>query len=110
MKKGEEKGLFDVERGYEIIWDNKGYPYIVDNEKVIITKERVSVKCFKLDDFERFMADERVGDSHKLIGLCTGHKFDNKGHNWLVLNEYMSLPYSYMTFVIKNKIEEKDPE
>jgi hypothetical protein len=61
--------LFDVERGYEILWDNKGNPYIVSKDKVIITKQRVSVKSFKLDDFDRFFADETNGNSQNNIGL-----------------------------------------
>ena len=61
--------MFDVERGYEILWDNKGNPYIVSKDKVIITKQRVSVKSFKLDDFDRFFADETNGNSQNNIGL-----------------------------------------
>lgn len=34
---------------------------------------------------------------------------DSKNHNWLIFEEYLSLPFSYMTFVIKDKIEKEDP-
>lgn len=34
---------------------------------------------------------------------------DSKNHNWIVLDQFLSLPFSYMSFVIKDKIENKDP-
>ena len=38
-----------------------------------------------------------------------GHRFDFKNHNWLIYREYISLPFSYLTFMIKSKIEKNDP-
>jgi hypothetical protein len=38
-----------------------------------------------------------------------GHRVDGKNHNWLVFDEYISLSFSYMSFVIKDKIEKEDP-
>jgi hypothetical protein len=38
----------------------------------------------------------------------TGHRVDGNNHNWLIFEEYLSLPFSYMTFVIKDKIEQED--
>ena len=37
LEKLEEKGLFDVMRPYEILWNDKGYPYIVSKDGVILT-------------------------------------------------------------------------
>ena len=34
-----------------------------------------------------------------------GHRVDGKNHNWLVFDEYLSLSFSYLSFVIKDKIE-----
>ena len=31
---------------------------------------------------------------------------DGKNHNWLIIQQYLSLSFSYMTFVIKDKIEQ----
>ena len=56
------------------------------------------------------MIDDKVDGIQRPIGLQTGHKFDEEGHNWMILNEYLSLPFSYMTFVIKQKIEEEDAD
>lgn len=43
------------------------------------------------------------------LGISKGHKFDGKNHNWLLFDEYMTTPFSYMTFAIKDKIEKHDP-
>jgi hypothetical protein len=34
-----------------------------------------------------------------------GYRFDGKNCNWLVMKEFIYIPFSYMTFVIKDKIE-----
>jgi hypothetical protein len=33
---------------------------------------------------------------------------DGTNHNWLIFEEYLSLPFDYITFVIKDKIEQED--
>ena len=38
-----------------------------------------------------------------------GHRFDHKNHNWLIYKEYISLSFSYITFMILSKIEKDDP-
>ena len=35
---------------------------------------------------------------------------DSKNHNWMIIEEYLALPFSYMTFVIKNFIERTPKE
>lgn len=37
-----------------------------------------------------------------------GIRFDGNNHNWIIFNSYLCLPFSYMTFVIMDKIEIKD--
>ena len=44
------------------------------------------------------------------FGYHYGYRFDGDEHSWLYLNEYISLSYSYMTFVIKNKIHGEDED
>lgn len=43
-----------------------------------------------------------------LLKNIKGHTFDAKNHNWLIFKEYLSLPFSYMSFVMKDKIEIND--
>jgi hypothetical protein len=47
--------------------------------------------------------------SKSTISNNRGHRFDFKNHNWLIFKEYISLSFSYITFVIKDKIEKNDP-
>ena len=37
-----------------------------------------------------------------MIGSDYGHRFDDRQHSWIFLSEYISISYSYMTFVIQN--------
>lgn len=44
------------------------------------------------------------------LGSERGVRMDSKNHNWLILEEYLALPFSYMSFVIKNAIEQNPIE
>ena len=39
------------------------------------------------------------------LGSQRGIKMDAKNHNWVILEEHLAIPFSYMSFVIKNFIE-----
>lgn len=32
--------------------------------------------------------------------MCRGHKFDGLHNNWMLMNKYLALPFSYMSFII----------
>ena len=34
-----------------------------------------------------------------------GYRVDSKNHNWLIIQRYLSLSFSYMSFVIMDAIE-----
>jgi len=42
------------------------------------------------------------------ISISKGVRFDTNNHNWLILYEYLSLGYSYMTFMMRDKIQTRD--
>lgn len=42
------------------------------------------------------------------INVSKGVRFDTNNHNWLILYEYLSLGYSYMTFMMRDKIQMRD--
>lgn len=44
------------------------------------------------------------------LGSERGVRMDNKNHNWIILEEYLALPFSYMSFVIKHFIESTPSE
>ena len=43
----------------------------------------------------------------KVFGIHKGHKIDGTGHAWLFLQGFISLSYSYMTFVINREMSQK---
>ena len=46
LKGNAEFEAFDVGKNYEIIWDSKGVPVVVAENKCILTNERCAVKVF----------------------------------------------------------------
>ena len=99
-----EAEAYDVNGLWEILWDKTGSAYIVNGKKVILNSQRCSVKAY---DFEEL--GENKSESTSTISNDRGHRFDFKNHNWLIFKQYISLGFSYITFVIKDKIENNDP-
>ena len=92
----------DIEEEYLVIWDSRGLPYIATSEKIIFCSNNCALKAFSYEiDFETV-------NSLKDLTFHKGHRLDGKNHNWIIFQEYLSLPFSYMSFVIKEKIESKD--
>lgn len=90
---------------FEILWDLTGNPYIVTGSSVTFTKQRTTLKnVFPTPDFDII----NKSNSNAELSSHKGHRFDGNNHNWLIFNEYISLGFSYMTFVILDKIEKKD--
>lgn len=69
-----------------------------------MANEYCSLKCFVNDNFE----NRESTIAHQRLNYDQGFRFDSENHNWLVLNEYVSLSFCYMTFVIKNHLEEME--
>jgi hypothetical protein len=42
--------------------------------------------------------------------VSKGVRFDTNNHNWLILYEYLSLSFSYLVFLQRNKIQKRDPK
>jgi hypothetical protein len=102
MQNDVEYDSFDVGKIYELIWDNTGNLQIVTPNHVIFTQQKCRIKAFdiKVSDLEDHNK-EKFQDEDEFLGI----RFDGKNHNWLIIGEYLQLPFSYMTFVIKDRIE-----
>ena len=97
-----ERDANDVKGHYEILWDYRGNFYIIhDNNKVNFVNEQCQIMAFKFQEFSELTENRSLKKK-----LDIGIKFDGKNHNWLIFQEYISLPFSYMTFVIKRSIEQ----
>lgn len=86
-----------------MVWDINGKPYIVTDKKAIFPEQRCAVTCY---DYEG--AIQRFKQKKSKLSVHKGHRVDGKNHNWLIFDEYLSLPFSYMSFVIKDKIENEE--
>ena len=96
-----EFGHYDVGKHYELIWDNYGNLQIVTPDYVIFTQQKVRIKSFEIHPQG---LSNNTGDFLKEDELL-GVRFDGKNHNWFIIGQHLMLPFSYMTFVIKDKIE-----
>lgn len=91
----------DVQGPFKILFDYEGEMYILNKKGVFFTDMCCNMKAFQYQDLDK------LKNTRRSIGLGSerGVRMDGKNHNWLIMEEYMSLPFSYMTFVIKNFIE-----
>ena len=101
VKNDVEHESYDITGIYEVIFDSDGNPYIVKGKEVIFPKERCTIKAFDFQKIEELASSNSKRD----LRNQKGHRFDSKNHNWFIFREYISLPFSYMSFVIKHKIE-----
>lgn len=98
---------FDHGTHPKLFWDQEGNAYATEKDLVYFTEMGLRMKCFDvLEINEGFDAEGRkVTKRQKAFGTHQGFKFDSKSHSWLYLQGFISLSYSYMTFVINKKLE-----
>lgn len=100
-----ENEAFNIEKDHSIIFDSKGNINILDCDCLTISQQLCRIKAFQIDDFtsRENTIHQKSGSS---LGYSQGVRFDSEGNNWLILREYIMLPFSYMTFVIKEEMED----
>ena len=59
------------------------------------------LKAFNIDD-------SNIGVQSHDLGQYHGYRFDHNNHNWIINKQYMATSFSYMCFVIKDKLENHD--
>ena len=105
LQKNIELESFDLGLEGKIFWDYNGKCYITEGEKVYLTEQGVALLCYNVENI-----NQEGAVKPKFAGYHYGHRFDGDEHSWLYLNEFIALSYSYMTFVIKNKIHGEDED
>lgn len=60
-------------------------------------------RLFKQEKDDR---DDQVDSG--ILGISKGTRFDYRNHHWLLFQDYISLSFSYMAFVIKRNLEQND--
>jgi hypothetical protein len=70
----------------------------------------VRLTCYDIEqiNIEDAKNKDQAKKKNLTFGYQYGHRFDYEGHSWVFLRDYISLAYSYMTFVIKKKFDEAE--
>lgn len=97
---------YDVSSEYKVIWDNEGEMYILNDDGVFFTALHCNIKAFSYQK----LSETKIQQREEGLGLEKGIRMDSKNHNWMILEEYLAVPFSYMSFVIKDFIEKTQKE
>lgn len=119
-----EINQYEVQDPYAVSFDDDGNCVIVRNGEdelgqrtclIDIDDRSTKTTAFDFDeerlteatDKEKIVDEEQI--SAGIYSFAKGNRFNAKGHDWLVLDNYLALSFSYMSFVIKDMIEHSDP-
>ena len=108
-----ELSSFDVEAPFIVQLDHDGNAYVIHKGTVSFASENCSLNVFSFDDedlrklYEKDLKNRSNRMEFGYLSLSRGHRVDGKNHNWVLFDDYLALPFSYMSFVIKDKIERK---
>jgi hypothetical protein len=91
-----------VSKNYKIFYDRAGNTLVAQNNQVLICEQDVRLQSY---DVEKVTGR---GDNNIFFDYYKGHRFDAENHNWIVFNEYISLSFSFMTFVIRDSSQIRD--
>jgi hypothetical protein len=98
-----------------VSFDDTGNCVIVRDGLLDIDDRCTKIDAFDFDDYwlEKASVNEKMVDQEQIgAGIFTfskGNRFNAKGHDWLIFDNYLSLSFSYVGFVIKDMIERNDP-
>jgi hypothetical protein len=87
---------FDVDADAIFFQDDQGNPYIAERDYIYMCKVGCKIKSYKI----------KVSDFEKArFGIQNGQRMDPLTHNWCIFRNFISLSFSYMTFVIKDNFD-----
>ena len=96
--------LYGLSNDQRILFDHFGRPIYLEKKNVNMMFERCAFQSFDFQDIKLLDQLNTMPDFAKNKGL----QFDGYNNNWLILQEYLAIPFSYMSFVILDKIEQRD--
>ena len=105
MIKGVEKNAFDTSNYNKIFFDSLGECYITEKDYVILCEQNVKLKSY---DVSKINKQKDKLDIESRFGIYKGHRVDYVNHNWMLFNEYLSLSFSFMTLVIRDRFQKED--
>lgn len=100
IEKNQEKQSFDASQKAIVFFDAAGDAVITDGDQVVLTDQNVCLKTFDV---------KKVNDSaDNFFDYYKGHRMDQINHNWILFNEYISLSFSFMTLVIRDRQQKSE--
>lgn len=107
MKKDVERNAFDISNYGKIFFDSLGECYITEKDYVILCEQNVKLKSYDVSKVNKQIGKRTKTDITSRFGLFKGHRVDYVNHNWMIFNEYLSLSFSFMTFVIRDRFQKE---
>ena len=112
IQDNQETSSMTIKKPYVVVFDHLGKPYII-SKNVHFADLNCSTTAYDFDDVDLLKLvqldqdhdDENYQYTDQEIGAGKGNKFDGKNHNYLVLQNYLALPFSYMSFALKDHFE-----
>lgn len=71
--------------------------YIANEQNILFTDFNSNITSYGIDNLK-----DIEDSSSNQFDYSHGIKIDGKNHNFVIFREFLSLGFSYMTFVIKN--------
>lgn len=108
-----EMQSFDIEKPFMVQMDEDGHAYVLHNGLVSFFNENCELNLYQYDkaDLQRLWDQDVLNKSNTLaygnLNHARGHRVDAVNHNWVLFDDYLALPFSYMSFVIKDHFERK---
>ena len=87
---------------FKLFYDALGQAFIIEGDYVINCVQNVRLKAY---DIARL---KNLSDDSVMFDLSKGHRYDYQSHNYILLYEYFSLSYSFMTFVFLQSMQIKE--
>ena len=91
-----------MEKSHQIVKSKNGQFLIMTEHYTIFPNQNCILKCFNMEE------DWEEWNKEQILPYSMGHRFDTHTHNWICIKEFINFSFSYMTFVIQEKILKMD--
>jgi hypothetical protein len=115
LNKNVELANYSTDHKFIIKFDKEGKPFIIqENGKVMFLADHCLMNSFRYSSKEIYKVQELEKEYIKSVtesqalGISRGVNVDYKNNNWILFEEYLSLPFSYLSFAMLDKYEEGD--
>ena len=92
-----ELNSFDTGIDPRLFFDETGKTYYTEMDHVVFCDHGVTLSAYDVSKVNQSKRNDLYFQYYK------GHRFDSRNHNWILFNEYISLSFSFMTFVIRDR-------